>query len=82
MMSKDKTASLSAQKSAPKQRSLKAHQRVTNVIVYIILTVVSVIWIAPFFMIVLEFSQFFLTAAMNPAFLSEIIIIHLPPLRR
>ena len=54
MMSKDKTASLSAQKSAPKQRSLKAHQRVTNVIVYIILTVVSAIWIAPFFMIVLE----------------------------
>jgi arabinogalactan oligomer/maltooligosaccharide transport system permease protein len=52
-MSKEKPKNLSIKKEA-KQRSLKTHQKVTNVIVYIILVIVSIIWITPFVMIVLE----------------------------
>ena len=40
--------------STSRQKSLKTHQRVSNVFAYILLVVLSIIWLTPFVLIVFE----------------------------
>ena len=48
-------------KPQPKLRSKKAHERRTNTAVYIVLTVMSIVWLLPFVFLVLQSFRSYLT---------------------
>ena len=54
MMSTDKNAGNVPEKKEKKKMGMKAKSRVSNTIIYVILVLISVIWLTPFVCIVLQ----------------------------